>query len=73
MLGNSSKPKQEISVTDGQWKIVTSTTVSKVVLEFELDKEFDETTADGRKVKVGVSYLQGRLVLRIKDYFSYLS
>ncbi|GFR97375.1 fatty acid binding protein [Elysia marginata] len=51
VIGNAAKPKQEISVDNGNWKIVTSTTVTSVVLEFELNKEFDETTADGRKVK----------------------
>lgn len=51
VIGNAAKPKQEIRVDGDKWKITTSTTVSKVVIEFELNKEFDETTADGRKVK----------------------
>ena len=52
MIGNAAKPKQQISIENGKWTIITSTTVSKVTLEFELDKEFEETTADGRKVMV---------------------
>ena len=51
-MGNAARPKQEISILDGLWTITTSTPVTKVKLQFELDKEFDETTADGRKVKV---------------------
>ncbi|KAK3792512.1 hypothetical protein RRG08_016521 [Elysia crispata] len=50
LIGNAAKPKQQISIENGKWTIITSTTVSKVTLEFELDKEFEETTADGRKV-----------------------
>ncbi|KAK3792510.1 hypothetical protein RRG08_016519 [Elysia crispata] len=51
VIGNSAKPQQEISIKDGRWTIITSTPVTKVVIQFELNKEFDETTADGRKVK----------------------
>jgi len=35
----------------GVWTIKTSTTLKSIELKFELGKEFDETTPDGREVK----------------------
>lgn len=51
-LGATVKPKQIITVTGTTWNIKTQSTVKNTEIEFNLGEEFDETTADGRKVKV---------------------
>ena len=37
-----------MSENNGHWHIKTSTTLKTMELKFELDKEFDETTPDGK-------------------------
>eukprot|EP00093_Oithona_nana_P013124 13124.XXX_116274_115813_1 [CDS] Oithona nana genome sequencing. len=51
----ASTPTMEITETNGKWKMVTSTTLKSIVLEFELGVEFDEDTPDGRKCKTTVT------------------
>merc|ERR1712055_246023 len=51
----ASTPSMEISESGGKYKMVTSTTLSSVELNFELGVEFDETTADGRTCKTTVT------------------
>ena len=38
----------QVTENKGHWDIKTSTTLKTMELKFELDKEFDETTPDGR-------------------------
>ena len=51
-LGGSVKPTQEISVDGDKWHIKTITTFKTTELKFTLNEPFEETTADGRTVKV---------------------
>jgi hypothetical protein len=44
-----------VSEENGVWTIKTSTVLRSMVLSFELEKEFDHTTPDGRVVTVLVS------------------
>ena len=53
-MANMAKPTLEIAVNDDQWNIKTITTIKTTEISFKLNTEFDETTADGRKVKVGL-------------------
>ena len=53
-LGGATKPTSEISISGDTWSINTYTTFTSAVLNFKLGEMFDEATADGRKVKVGV-------------------
>ena len=53
-LGSTAKPTVIISVDDDVWKLRTETTFKTHEILFKLDQEFDETTADGRKVRVRV-------------------
>lgn len=46
------KPTLDFEVTGNQWKITSTSTFKTIVIEFELDKEFEETTGDGRKMLV---------------------
>lgn len=50
-LGGAAKPVMDITITDGKWRFHSVSTFKTVDCDFELDKEFDETTADGRKLK----------------------
>ena len=52
-MANMAKPTLEIAVNEDQWNIKTITTIKTTEISFKLNTEFDETTADGRKVKVG--------------------
>jgi len=54
-LGSTARPTVIISVDDdGVWKLRTETTFKTHEIHFRLDEEFDETTPDGRKVRVRV-------------------
>ena len=44
-----------MSEKDGVWTIKTSTTLKTMELKFEVGKEFEETTPDGRDVKAVVT------------------
>ncbi|RUS73858.1 hypothetical protein EGW08_018380, partial [Elysia chlorotica] len=62
VIGNAAKPKQDISVSAGHWTIATSTPATKVLIKFDLNKQFDETTPDGRKVK-SISTVEGNKLI----------
>jgi hypothetical protein len=52
----ASTPTMEITQTSpGHWRMLTSTTLKKIELNFEFGKEFDETTTDGRQCKTTVT------------------
>lgn len=46
------KPTQKVTVEGNKWNIKTHSTLKNSEIEFTLGEEFDEVTADGRKVKV---------------------
>lgn len=50
-LGNSAKPNIEMRKNGNQYTLVTESTFKNTETVFELGKEFDEETFDGRKVK----------------------
>ena len=53
-MGNLAKPNLVISVgADGVVTIKAESTFKTTSIKFKLDEEFDETTVDGRSVKVG--------------------
>jgi len=50
-LGSSAKPKLTVSVADdGTWTIKSETTFKTTKIDFKLGVEFQETTADDRKM-----------------------
>ena len=53
-LCGATKPTVEISINDDTWTIKTNTTFNSATLTYKLGEMFDNVTADGRKVKVGV-------------------
>lgn len=51
-VGNVTKPTTIISVEGDKVTLKTQSAIKNTELSFKLDEEFDETTADDRKVKV---------------------
>lgn len=51
-VGNLTKPTTIISVDGDKVTVKTQSTIKNTELNFKLGEEFDETTADDRKVKV---------------------
>uniref|UniRef100_A0A914X5D2 Cytosolic fatty-acid binding proteins domain-containing protein n=1 Tax=Plectus sambesii TaxID=2011161 RepID=A0A914X5D2_9BILA len=70
-LGASVKPVMDVTVNNGKWSIVSVSTFKTINMDFELDKEFDETTPDGRQMKSTITLTpDGKLVQqqrKVKD------
>lgn len=54
-VGGMTKPTSIISVEGDQVTLQTQSTFKNMEIKFKLGEEFDETTADDRKVKVRTS------------------
>jgi len=52
MLAKGLKPRIIISEDNGKWTVRSESTLKTVTVEFTPGVEFDETTPDGREVKV---------------------
>ncbi|XP_019946456.1 fatty acid-binding protein, heart [Paralichthys olivaceus] len=61
-LGGLTKPTTIISVDGDTVTLKTQSSVKNTELIFKLDEEFDETTADDRKVKSIVKIDNGKMV-----------
>ena len=62
----ASTPKLEIKEEDGQWVTENSTILKKLTLRFELGKEFDYKTLDGRDTKTVITFEDGKIVSKQK-------
>ncbi|XP_062265732.1 fatty acid-binding protein, heart [Platichthys flesus] len=61
-VGGLTKPTTIISVDGGTVTVKTQSSVKNTELSFKLDEEFEETTADERKVKSIVKIEGGKMV-----------
>lgn len=52
MAAKGLKPRLVISENDGKWSVRTETTFKTTTIEFTPNIEYEETTADGRELKV---------------------
>ncbi len=52
MVARGLKPRLIISEKEGKWTLRTETTFKTMIVEFTPDIEFEETTGDGRELKV---------------------
>ena len=52
VMAKGIKPRLVISENGGKWTLRSESTLKTTSLEFTPDVEFDDTTADGREVKV---------------------
>lgn len=61
-MANTATPVQEITESGDHYTIKTSTSFKTTEIAFDLGKEFEETTADGRKVKTIVTKDGNKLI-----------
>lgn len=52
MMAKGMKPRVVIIEKDGKWTLRTETTLRTMVIEFTPNVEYEETTPDGRQLKV---------------------
>lgn len=64
-VGNLTKPTTIISVDGDQVTVKTQSTIKNTELTFKLGEEFDEVTADDRKVKVRDEMLASAEIVEI--------
>ena len=62
----ASTPVMTITEAGGKWNMITKTTMKSSEISFELGKEFDEETADGRKCKTTVTVEGNKMILSQK-------
>ncbi|VDM96640.1 unnamed protein product [Thelazia callipaeda] len=65
-IARNVKPTLTFTVEGNKWKIVSESTFRKHVWEFELGKEFNETTADGRQVK-SIFFFEDDVLVQIEE------
>lgn len=51
-MANAASPSVDIAEADGKYTLKTISTFKTTEINFKLGEEFDETTGDGRNVKV---------------------
>ncbi|XP_032437490.1 fatty acid-binding protein, heart [Xiphophorus hellerii] len=61
-IGNMTKPTTIISVEGDTVTVKTQSSIKNTELSFKIGEDFDETTADDRKVKSLVTVEDGKLV-----------
>ncbi len=54
LMAKGIKPRLLINEKDGKWVICTETIFKTMTIEFTLNVEFEETTGDGRELKVTI-------------------
>ena len=55
-LGATTKPNVKFEKQGDVWTFSTISAIKTIVITFKLNEEFDEETADGRKVKVKIKF-----------------
>jgi len=61
-LGSTAKPTLIITVDGDKWLMKSETTFKTSKVEFQLGVEFDETTADDRKMKTTITLDGNKLI-----------
>jgi Lipocalin / cytosolic fatty-acid binding protein family len=65
-LGNMATPELRINVSGNHWKMLSTSTFKNHLFEFDMDKEYTETTPDGRKMKVSTVFFLSSLVFTVR-------
>ena len=68
-LGEAAKPVLDIKKEGDTWSIATTSTFKNTLITFKLGEEFEETTADGRKVMVSIYHV----LLTTYFYFQHIN
>lgn len=53
-IGNKARPTLYVSIDGDTWTLKSESTFKSSTIHFKLGVEFDETTADDRKMKVPI-------------------
>lgn len=61
-IGNSTTPTVELQKNGNVYKLITKSTFKDTEITFELGKEFDEETLDGRNVKTVITLEGNKLI-----------
>jgi len=61
-LGSTAKPTLTITIDGDNWVMKSETTFKTSKVEFQLGVEFDETTADDRKMKTTITLEGNKLI-----------
>lgn len=64
-MGATVSPVIELTEKDGVYTLKTSSTFKSTEIKFKLGEEFDEETADGRKVK-STCTLEGNKLIQVQ-------
>lgn len=64
-MGNAASPVIELTEKDGTYTLTSKSTFKDTALVFQLGKEFDEETPDGRMVK-SIITLEGNKLIHIQ-------
>lgn len=64
-MGSSVSPVVELSEKDGMYTLKTTSPFKNTEIKFKLGEEFDEETADGRKVK-SVCTMEGDTLMQVQ-------
>lgn len=64
-MGSSVSPVVELTEKDGLYTLKTTSPFKNTEIKFKLGEEFDEETADGRKVK-SVCTLEGNKLVQVQ-------
>ena len=54
MVAKGIKPRLVITEEDGKWTLRSETKIKTIIVEFTPNVEYEETTGDGRKLKVTI-------------------
>jgi fatty acid-binding protein 3 len=65
MAAKGLKPRLIISEAGGKWTLRSESTLKTVSYDFTPGVEFDETTPDGREVKVNYHFFSFRLFIKL--------
>jgi hypothetical protein len=63
-LGSHAKPTLYVSVEGDTWTLKSETTFKTATIHFQLGVEFDETTADDRKMKTTITLVDGNKLIQ---------
>lgn len=63
-LGSTAKPTLIIAIDGDNWTLKSETTFKSTKIEFKLGQEFDETTADDRKMKTTMTLEGGNKLIQ---------
>ncbi|KAJ9582346.1 hypothetical protein L9F63_003306, partial [Diploptera punctata] len=61
-MGNTVSPVIELVEKDGEYTLTSNSTFKNIAVSFKLGQEFDQETADGRKVKSTITQDGNKLI-----------